>query len=704
MNLGRASYRASRWLWRRRALVGAALAALGVALGLFATGHAAVRLGGGIVLALLLADRIRDRLRPGQTGTGDVEMGVLLITGAYAALQLVGPVPAPMHALLYAIVAFGVATQGLWVGAAMIAAALVLEWRLAPDLLPWRGAMFLFFWAGAVVLLRGEIVRQRREHRQHLDGAIRSLREDARDFRLVGSALSAEGRARSRADDVDKLTQGSVETIHDSLYHLLELLKRSLGLQTCVLFWLTEDGARLRVKELVTDSDMLGGHEVPATAGVLGALVKNRTALQLRSPDVGQLPHYHGPERVGVFLGVPLLEAAHLRGVLCADRAEDRPFGEEEEALFTKAAGQVMRVVQSERIFTAVEQSKYEHERFFRASELLRGALTLDQVYDTALRAAREIIEFDFAGITLFDRASRRHRIARVWDPDQVSGDDIEGLEYADNAGLAAMAVKNKHFLPTTGGPGDRVVFTRKVRLRMESLLVLPLITKGDEAIGTFTLASRKPDRFSGHVRNMLGVIANQVAVSIDNAKMYRRLQELATTDGLTGLCNHREFQDRLDEMMDRARRRRSRFSLVLADIDHFKRINDTYGHPVGDVVLRRVSQMLLAAVRKVDVVARYGGEEFALLLEDTDATGALHLCERARADIMKQQFGSDNGTFQVTMSLGVAVFPEDAADKHALIARADQALYRAKREGRNRVIIAREPASVQRSVASATP
>ena len=697
MSYGRAAYRLSRWVWRRRALAGVVLGALGVASGLFRTGPQPFRAVGSALLLALLCDRVRARLRPAPPAAWDAELSLLLMICAYVALEMLGGVRSPAHALVYAIVAFGVATQGLRVGAALIALCLLLEWRLVPpDLLPWRAAMLGLFALGAAVLLRGEIARQRREQRQCVEGAVRTLREDARDFRLIASALSAEGRMRSRAEDVDKLAQGSVETIHDSLYHLLELLQRSLQLQTCVLLWGSDDGERMKVKELVTDSDLVGGDPVSATAGVLAAIIKNRAMLQLRAPDVATLPHYRGPARVGVFLGVPLFEGAFLRGVLCADRAEDRPFSADEEALFGKAAGQVLRTVQTERVFAAVEQAKYEHERFYRASEMLRGALTLDQVYDTAVRATREIVEFDFAGITLFDRENRRHRIARVWDPEGISGEDVEGIEFHDNAGLVAMAVKNKHFLPTTGGPGDRVVFTRKVRIHVESLLVMPLIRPGDEAIGTFTVASRRPDRFGGDVREMLGVIANQVAVSIDNAKMVQRLQELATTDGLTGLCNHREFQDRLDEMLGRAARRRSRVSLVLADVDHFKKINDSYGHPAGDVVLKRVSQILQAAVRKVDVVARYGGEEFALLLEDTDAAGALQLCERARAEIGRQQFGSDNGTFQVTLSLGVAMYPEDATDKPTLIARADQALYRAKREGRNRVVIWREPAAVR--------
>jgi diguanylate cyclase (GGDEF)-like protein len=693
MNLGRMSYRASRFAWRRRASMGVALGGLGVAFGLFRSGWAPLRLLSCGFLLALLADRLRARLRPSAAGpAADVELGLLLVVCGYAALEMLGGMRSPAHAAVYALVAFGVATQGLRVGGAMVALAALLEWRLAPGLLPWRGPMLLLFALSAAALLRGEIARQRREHRLRVDGAIRSLREDARDFRLVASALSVESRWRSRADEVDKLAQGSVETIHDSLYHLMELLKRSLGLQTCVLLWASEDGERMKLKELVTDSDLVTTDSVAATAGVLGAIQRSRAPLQLRAPDPPTLPYYRGPERVGTFLGVPLLEGGHLRGVLGVDRAEERPFVAEEEALIDKAAGQVLRVVLTERVFAAVERSKYEHERFYRASEMLRGALTPAEVYDTALRAAREIAEFDFAGITLFDRESRRHRIARVWDPERLFCEDVEGLEYADNTGLVAMAVKNKHFLPTTGGPGERVVFTRKLRLRMESLLVLPLIRPGDQAIGTFTLAAKKPEQFGGDVRDMLGVIANQVAVSIDHANMVQRLQELATTDGLTGLCNHREFQDRLDDMLGRSARRRSRVSMVLGDVDHFKKINDSYGHPTGDVVLRRVSQILLSAVRKVDLVARYGGEEFAVLLEDTDAQGALLLCERARAEIARQQFGSDSGTFQVTMSFGVAVYPEDAADKAAVIARADQALYRAKREGRNRVVVCREP------------
>jgi diguanylate cyclase (GGDEF)-like protein len=219
-----------------------------------------------------------------------------------------------------------------------------------------------------------------------------------------------------------------------------------------------------------------------------------------------------------------------------------------------------------------------------------------------------------------------------------------------------------------------------------ESLLVLPLLVK-DEVIGTFTVAALRVGAFPSDRREMLGVIANQVAISMQNARMYEVLEEQATTDGLTGLVNHRTFQERFSGMLGRAERRELAVSLLLTDIDHFKKINDTYGHPTGDEVLRRVASILKASARKIDIVARYGGEEFAIVLEATDREGARQLAERIRAEVAQQSFPSAKGTFNATLSIGVAVYPDDAREKAEIIARADQSLYAAKRGGRNRTV-----------------
>jgi two-component system, cell cycle response regulator len=167
-----------------------------------------------------------------------------------------------------------------------------------------------------------------------------------------------------------------------------------------------------------------------------------------------------------------------------------------------------------------------------------------------------------------------------------------------------------------------------------------------------------------------------------------RRLEELATTDALTRLLNRRALLDRLSAEVDRARRFKQQLSLLMLDLDHFKSINDQYGHLVGDDVLRQMGTLLAGAVRTIDVVARYGGEEFVLILPETATDGAAVFAERLRERIAEHPFdlGTD-ATFHLTCSVGVATFPSPrVASTEDLFARADEALYRAKSGGRNQV------------------
>ena len=163
-------------------------------------------------------------------------------------------------------------------------------------------------------------------------------------------------------------------------------------------------------------------------------------------------------------------------------------------------------------------------------------------------------------------------------------------------------------------------------------------------------------------------------------------LNELSLTDALTGVPNRRSFQDRLVDEFRRAQRYDDPLALVLLDLDHFKLINDTFGHPEGDVVLREVAGRLRHCVRETDFIARYGGEEFALLLPKTMLGGALTVAERVRTDLASLDFHARH----VTASLGISIFPSHAiTSPDALVRTADDALYTAKREGRNKVALA---------------
>ncbi|MGQ0642395.1 MAG: GGDEF domain-containing protein, partial [Gemmatimonadaceae bacterium] len=168
-----------------------------------------------------------------------------------------------------------------------------------------------------------------------------------------------------------------------------------------------------------------------------------------------------------------------------------------------------------------------------------------------------------------------------------------------------------------------------------------------------------------------------------------RRLEQLASTDPLTDVLNRRALAERLLGEMERVRRYETTVSILLIDLDFFKRVNDTHGHLVGDDVLTEVAELLQRAVRAVDVVARFGGEEFVIVLPETGAPGAAAFAERIREHVEAKTFveASDGSGLRITASIGVAIFPSPGVQTvEDLLAKADQALYRAKAEGRNLV------------------
>jgi two-component system cell cycle response regulator len=662
-----------------------------------------VRAAAAACLIAVLVAKVAGRLRISERrrsawreNLSDVELGLLLLTAAYVFLAALGGVQSPVFPLVYALVSFLVTFHRLVVGLPLALAAIALEAAMAfgPGANPGAASVFpahvvfiLIFAALNVAFLHAEVARQRREHRRRLETEVASMREEARDFRLISTALPSDSKVRTRAQEEEKLSQGSIETIHQQLFATLDLLRKSLTLQTCALLWLDAAGEKLKLKEVASDGPVLAEGPFPARTGVFGAILKERKPLHLEAPRPQLLPYYEGPVDVDAFLGVPVVEGMTLRGILLVDRRVGTTFNPSELELCTSAAAQVMRIVQSERVFQAVERSKHEHERFYKASAALNRALTLAEVYDAAIEGARGVCDFDFAAIATHDIRDGSHTLRRVVGD---GADELDGRRFRDANALASMVVKNKLALPAAGEWGDRDdvgVFDPETRFQdFHSLLVLPLPVK-DEVVGTFVVAARRPGAFPTDRREMLGVIANQVAISMQNGHMVQALEEQATTDGLTGLVNHRTFQERFSAMLGRAERHNFAVALLLTDIDHFKKINDSYGHPTGDEVLRRVAALLKASARKIDITARYGGEEFALVLESTDRDGAMQLAERIRQEVAQQSFESSKGAFKATLSLGIAVYPGDGRTKAELIKNSDTALYAAKHGGRNQAV-----------------
>jgi len=221
---------------------------------------------------------------------------------------------------------------------------------------------------------------------------------------------------------------------------------------------------------------------------------------------------------------------------------------------------------------------------------------------------------------------------------------------------------------------------------KIGTMRTVPLDSTG-ETFGLFNMARGKKGSFSDSEIDMCNTIAAQSALVLNNVRMYEKIKRFAIADGLTGLHNHRYFQEQLEKEYSRARRFNLSLAMIMLDLDDFKTINDTYGHQQGDIILKDVGMLMKRSVRDIDLVARYGGEEFSVILPETPKKNAIVVAERIRQAINDHQFHLDSGPIEVTASLGVSGHPDDDINnKVDLIAKADEALYAAKRNGKNRV------------------
>jgi two-component system, cell cycle response regulator len=326
------------------------------------------------------------------------------------------------------------------------------------------------------------------------------------------------------------------------------------------------------------------------------------------------------------------------------------------------------------------------------------GDLTTDEIYHILARRIARTLNLTYCSVVLARPGDRTGIVTTAYENPGLRNLVVQLEKYPE---IRAALDHGRPVLVSDVSVSPYYAQLRKVwetegtTVETRSLIALPFSVSRTQT-GVFFLRRAAPEPpLTAEDVGFADAVVRAALASIQRAQALEsskadnaRLEALAHTDALTQVLNRRALSLRLAAEIDRAKRYDSVVTLLMIDIDHFKRVNDTHGHLVGDDVLRTIASVLRHEVRSADVVARYGGEEFVVVLPETDHAGAIVFAERIRERIERETFGEENGVhLRLTTSIGVAAFPASGVDRaEELLARADAALYRAKAEGRNRV------------------
>jgi diguanylate cyclase (GGDEF)-like protein len=337
----------------------------------------------------------------------------------------------------------------------------------------------------------------------------------------------------------------------------------------------------------------------------------------------------------------------------------------------------VTAAIESEKQFENEKQKRVFEETLRKVTRAITSTLDLKEVLGKILEAMAQFLNFDKSAVLLNEggdfviKANNGYALAKVQEGAKI---DIAQDKFLNQITLMRETVVSSD-LETCFRDGDSD----------NSVLVgIPIIYRSD-LLGVIILSRRNGDISS----ELLFTLAGQAGVAIQNARLFEKINTMATIDGLTGLNNRRHFFELAEWEFQRHQRYGTQLAAFMIDIDHFKRVNDTYGHAIGDRVLAHLAKKLTVLLRGSDLIGRYGGEEFAAMLPETTLEVAAEIAERVRKSIetdvvLTEEFGE----VRYTLSIGVSTFPKDAKTVNTIFEAADKGLYEAKNTGRNKVVV----------------
>jgi diguanylate cyclase (GGDEF)-like protein len=333
-----------------------------------------------------------------------------------------------------------------------------------------------------------------------------------------------------------------------------------------------------------------------------------------------------------------------------------------------------------------LERSQAQIETIYETSRNLGEILDLEEVVDELLNIVQKILGYRFCSIFILNDSDTLSLLGEIKEGKKIQHSEPIRRHLDETLRKVTTAGKPVRIFDITSAYGHQ-----RESDEFKSLLAVPMSSRG-KVMGVLRAQSKKLGAFLDQDEKIFSILAGSAALAIENASLHQKTKELSVVDELTGTHNYRYFAKKLSQEIRRAGRYKHPLSLLMIDIDWFKRCNDTYGHLFGNRVLQELAQRIRDSVRDVDVVSRYGGEEFAVILPQTNNKDAQMIGERIRHGVESIPFvGEERETklkVRVTVSLGVATCPENGDTAEALVEKVDQALYLAKGKGKNMVCV----------------
>ncbi len=389
---------------------------------------------------------------------------------------------------------------------------------------------------------------------------------------------------------------------------------------------------------------------------------------------------------------LPLRTPRHLLGMLAVWRSQtSQPYTADDLIFWQDVADLAALSIENARLYADEVQRNRQLNALHDATTALLSTLDLELLLGRILDAAQRAIPAAERGI-LYLVAPRTGQLevramSGFGDPRIRRAALLQGTH-------ANRSMRERRPLLIRDTPGaelalnpPKLVEEGEELSNLRSEIIAPLIL-GEEVLGALSLSSSAPAAFDPSDLHLLVSFAATTTAAIHNAMLHTELQKIAITDPLTGLYNRRGLLELGRHEVERFQRFKQPLSAIMMDIDHFKHVNDTYGHPVGDQVLRGLAERSRSLIRQVDIISRYGGEEFAILLPETDLFQASSIAERLRRAIEEAPIVTEQGPITITVSLGVSRAGRNLDNLVTLIEQVDAALYQAKQNGRNRVEI----------------